>query len=276
MDIANMSKGLGANEIIQDKFNNFNSNNYDMNAFSNLSILMNLIDMLEKDILNIKEIKHKLRFYYTYKKDSKTLEKEKNVQLELKKKIKILEKKFNFVISDIENLRELKEKIKSMIENRKNKEDKEKSNNESLIEIKKLHDESMIIRQNINREYSNNNIIDEKDIKFIEKKEIDDDNYNDNYNDNYKGNIEEEKDMDNKSKCSKNDKVKYCDDDIIEEEKSGVLNKSEKDKSEEIAILKNENSRDIDNLEREIDEVNAELELREHNDLKNSFKSGKV
>jgi hypothetical protein len=271
MDISKITKGLGPNEFKSDKYNDIDEESYNINTYSNLSIYMNLLDMLEKDIFNLKETKHKLGFNLISKRDWRILEKEKRQQIELKKKIRNLEKKFSIIISDIENLRLIKKKVKSILENNKDislanaldldkKIENDKTNIVNDLEIKKLLEESMIIRKNIKNQQKS--IIEENQNLNISIEKKDEDEEEDNYN--------------NHNQNLKKNKVNFIEDDIIEEEKSGVLNKSAKDESEKINILKDDNSRDIDNLEREIDKVNLNLNVMENDNLKNSMKSEKV
>jgi len=122
------NKNTDTNNLNDDRFKSVDENLMNLQYFAGLKYKMELVNSLEKDVLEIKESAYKLSVYLMNQKNSKVRNDENNKDENLIKELLLLEKQYSDLISDIEELRQIKNDIEET-----NKQKQEEVNSENYF-----------------------------------------------------------------------------------------------------------------------------------------------
>jgi hypothetical protein len=96
------------------KYNYLDKSFLTKNYYANINFKMELLNSIEKEILNIKEYYYKSNLYYSFINSKENSEEKKEIEFKNEKEFIKLENEIKQIISDIEELRELRKKIKRL------------------------------------------------------------------------------------------------------------------------------------------------------------------
>jgi hypothetical protein len=164
--------------LLLNRFSEVDEETMNLQIFSSLNFKMNLMNTLEKDTLNILELTHKFKLFYLSIKDKVFLEKTnknfKQIMIEIENK----ELKMVTIISDIENLRKIKNEVDKI--DKYGEEEEEKDANKRKLNRKKK-------MKNFNNDNEDQNLdedFNERGNEDFNDNENKNKNKNDKYNDN--------------------------------------------------------------------------------------------